>query len=112
VRTLENRDLVRHGEPLENRAVRQRAALIETEQAGPRGLSLNHDGDIIHAPAKAPRNKAKSILDGLHTLASLSDDLTARALLDRVTVTANGLALEVVAKLPVAELAKTIQLAR
>lgn len=56
--------------------------------------------------------KAKSILDGLHTLASLSDDLTARALLDRVTVTANGLALEVVAKLPVAELAKTIQLAR
>jgi hypothetical protein len=56
--------------------------------------------------------KAKSILDGLHTLASLSDDVTARALLDRVTVTANGLALEVVAKLPVAELAKAIQLAK
>jgi len=56
--------------------------------------------------------KAKSILDGLHTLASLSDDPTARALLDRVTVTAAGLALEVVAKAPAAELAKVIQLAR
>jgi hypothetical protein len=52
--------------------------------------------------------KAKSIVDGLRALASLSDDAAARALLDAVTVTTNGLALEVVAKLPVAELAKTI----
>jgi len=52
--------------------------------------------------------KAKSIVDGLRTLASLSDDAAARSLLDAVTVTTNGLALEVVAKLPVAELAKTI----
>ena len=53
--------------------------------------------------------KAKSILDGLRTLASLSDDVAARSLIDAVTVTTNGLALEVVAKLPVAELAKAIK---
>jgi hypothetical protein len=53
--------------------------------------------------------KARSILDGLRALASLSDEPAARTLLDGVTVTANGLALEVVAKLPVAELAKMIQ---
>jgi hypothetical protein len=52
--------------------------------------------------------KAKSILDGLRALASLSDQPTKRALLDGVTVTTNGLALEVVAKLPVAGLAKAI----
>jgi hypothetical protein len=56
--------------------------------------------------------KAKSILDGLRTLASLSAEPAARALLDGVTVTANGLALEVVAKVPVAELAKAIQAAK
>lgn len=52
--------------------------------------------------------KAKGIVDGMRTLASLSDDAAARALLDSVTVTTNGLALEVAAKLPVAEFAKTI----
>jgi len=54
--------------------------------------------------------KAKSILDGLRALGSLSsDDAVLHALLDGVTVTSTGLALEVVAKLPVAELAKLIQ---
>jgi hypothetical protein len=63
MRALENRDFVGHREPLENRAVRQWAPLIQAEQAGPRGFSLNHDGDVVHAPAKAPRNQAESILD-------------------------------------------------
>jgi len=53
--------------------------------------------------------KAKSIVDGLRTLASLSGEPAQRALLDGVTVTANGLALELVAKLPVTELAKAIE---
>jgi hypothetical protein len=53
--------------------------------------------------------KARSILDGMRALASLSDEPAARTLLDGVTVTAHGLALEVAAKLPVAELVKAIQ---
>jgi hypothetical protein len=53
--------------------------------------------------------KAKSILDGLRALASLSVPPAQRALLDGVTVTASGLALEVVAKVPVGELAKAIE---
>lgn len=53
--------------------------------------------------------KAKSILDGLRALASLSVPPELRALLDGVTVTANGLALEIVAKLPVTELTKAIE---
>ena len=62
MRALENRDFVGHGEPLEDRAVRQRAALIQTEQAGPRRFSLNHDGNVVHAPAETPWNKAERTL--------------------------------------------------
>jgi hypothetical protein len=54
-------------------------------------------------------NKAKSILDGLRALGSLSGDAKASALLDGVTITANGLALEVTAKVPVSDLAKLIK---
>lgn len=53
--------------------------------------------------------KARSILDGLRSLASLSDDAQAKALVDAVTVTASGLTLEVAARLPVSELAKAIE---
>ena len=53
--------------------------------------------------------KAKSILDGLRALASLSDEPEARALIDAVTVTSRGLTLEVTATLPAAEVAKAIQ---
>lgn len=53
--------------------------------------------------------KAKSILDGLRALASLSDAPHARALHDAVVVTTNGLAIEITAKLPVSEIAKAIQ---
>jgi hypothetical protein len=56
--------------------------------------------------------KARSILDGLRTLASLSDEPGARALIDKVTISVHGLALEVVAKLPVTELVKAIEAKR
>jgi hypothetical protein len=62
MRALENRDLIGQAEPFENRAVRQRAALIQAEKAGPRGFTLNHDGDVVHAPAEARRNQAERIL--------------------------------------------------
>jgi hypothetical protein len=52
--------------------------------------------------------KATSILEGLRAMASLSDDPMAHTLLDGVTVTSNGNAVEVVAKLPVSEIAKVI----
>jgi len=45
-------------------------------------------------------------------MASLSDDPDARTLLDGVTVTTNGLALEVVAKLSAGDLAKAILTAK
>ena len=74
---------------------------------------VSESGGVVTANARAEMasadalQKAKSILDGLRTLASLSDQ-PQRVLLDGVTVTANGLALEIVAKLPVTELAKAI----
>ncbi len=52
--------------------------------------------------------KATSILEGLRAMASLSDDPMAHTLLDGTTVTGNGNAVEVVAKLPVSEVAKVI----
>lgn len=52
--------------------------------------------------------KATSMLEGLRAMASLSDDPRAQALLDGVTVTSNGNAVDVVAKLPVSEVAKAI----
>jgi hypothetical protein len=75
---------------------------------------VSETAGVVTASARAEMGsaealqKAKSILDGLRTLASLSDQPTQRALLDGVTVTANGLALEVVAKLPVPALVKAI----
>jgi hypothetical protein len=53
--------------------------------------------------------KATSILDGLRAMASLSDDPMAHTLVDGVTVTSNGNAVEIVAKLPVAMIATAIQ---
>jgi hypothetical protein len=53
-------------------------------------------------------DKGKSILEGLRALGSLSDDARARKLLDGVTITTSGNALEVTAKVPVAEIAKAI----
>lgn len=53
--------------------------------------------------------KATSILEGVRAMASLSDDPMAQKMLDGVTVTSNGNAVEVVAKLPVSDVAKVIQ---
>jgi hypothetical protein len=53
--------------------------------------------------------KATSILEGLRAMGSLSDDPMAHTLLDGVTVTSAGNAVEVVAKLPVSEIARMIQ---
>ena len=81
-------------------------------------VDVSEGAGVVTANARAEMGsadalqKARSIVEGLRTLASLSDDATARALLDGVTVTANGLALEVVAKVPVAELAKVIESAK
>jgi hypothetical protein len=54
-------------------------------------------------------DKAKSIVEGLRALASLSDEPQARQLIDAVTVTSSGQTLEVAGKLAVADLAKLIQ---
>jgi len=48
------------------------------------------------------------MLEGLRAMASLSDDPRAQALIDGVTVTGTGNAVEVVAKLPVSALATAI----
>jgi hypothetical protein len=50
--------------------------------------------------------KAKSIVDGLRALGSLSDEPGVSALLGGVTVTTSGLFLEVTAKAPIADLVK------
>jgi len=98
----------------------QKSAHSKVLQLAIRSLAVDvgEGGGQVTANARAEMGsadalqKAKSILDGLRTLASLSAEPAARALLDGVTVTANGLALEVVAKVPVAELAKAIQAAK
>lgn len=53
--------------------------------------------------------KATSMLEGLRAMASLSDDPMAQTLIDGVTVTGSGNAVEVVAKLPVGLIATVIQ---
>jgi hypothetical protein len=56
--------------------------------------------------------KVKSILEGMRSMGSLSDDPAARALVDAVSVTTNGLTLEIAAKLPVTEIARMIEAAK
>jgi hypothetical protein len=78
-------------------------------------VDVGEVGGLVTATAHAEMRsadalqKGKSILDGLQAMASLSSDPAARTLLDGVTVTAKGTALEVVAKLPAAEIARLIQ---
>ena len=95
----------------------QKAAHSKVLQLAIRSLAVDvgETTGLVTANARAEMRsaealqKARSILDGMRALASLSDEPAARTLLDGVTVTANGLALEVAAKLPVAELVKAIQ---
>jgi hypothetical protein len=63
VRTLENCDLVRHREPLEDRANRQRPTLVQAEYARPRRFLLDDDRDVFHLPAKARWNAPKRVLN-------------------------------------------------
>jgi hypothetical protein len=93
----------------------QKSAHSKVLQLGIKSIvaDVSESGGVVTANARAEMasadalQKAKSILDGLRALASLSDQ-PQRVLLDGVTVSANGLALEIVAKLPVTELAKMI----
>jgi hypothetical protein len=95
----------------------QKVAQSKVLQLGLRSivLDVSEASGQVSASARAEMksadalSKARSILDGLRSLASLSDDVKARALVDAVTVTSNGLTLEVSAKLPVAEIAKVIE---
>jgi hypothetical protein len=61
--TLENCDFVRHSEPVENRAGRQRPTLVKAEESGPRRFLLDDDRNVFHEPAKAPWNAAQRVLD-------------------------------------------------
>lgn len=95
----------------------QKHAHSKMLQLSPRSVAVDV-GEIAGALTATARaemrtadavQKAKSILDGLQALATLSDDPMARTLLDGVTVTTNGLSVEVVAKLPLAVVTKIIQ---
>jgi hypothetical protein len=78
-------------------------------------MDVGESAGIVTATAHAEMGnaealqKAKSILEGVRAMASLSGDEGARALLDDVTITTNGLALAVVLKVPVAKIAKSIE---
>jgi hypothetical protein len=94
----------------------QKAARSKMLQLALRSLAIDvgETSGVVTASARAEMRsadaliKAKSILDGLRALASLSDEPNAKLLLDNLTVTTNGLTLEVAAKLPVSELARVI----
>jgi hypothetical protein len=80
-----------------------RSAVVDvTEVAGT--LTATAHAEMSSADAL---QKAKRMLDGLQSMASMSDH-PLHALIENATVTTNGLALEVVAKLPVAEAAKVL----
>jgi len=98
----------------------QKSAHSKVLQLGLRSLvvDVGETAGTVTASARAEMRsadalqKGKSILEGLRAMASLSDDPGARTLLDGVTVTTNGLALEVVAKLSVGDIAKAIHTAK
>jgi len=77
-------------------------------------VDVGENAGVVTASARAEMRsvdalqKARSILDGLRALASLSDEPHARKLLDAITVSTSGLTLEVTARMPAAELAKAI----
>lgn len=95
----------------------QKHAQSKVLQLGLRTLVLDvgESAGQITATARAEMksvdavDKAKSIVEGLRVLASLSDEPQARQLIDAVTVTSSGQTIEVAGKLAVADLAKLIQ---
>ena len=78
-------------------------------------IYVGESSGVVTAAARAEMGsadalqKAKGIVEGLHALASFSDDASARALLDHVTIAASGLALDVVVSVPVTDLASAIE---
>ena len=99
----------------------QKSAHSKVLQLGLRSLvvDIGEAAGLVTASARAEMRsadalqKARSIVDGLRAMASLSDDEPAvRTLIDAVTVTASGLTLEVAGKLSVGELARLIQSTR
>lgn len=95
----------------------QKSAGAKLLQLGMKQLAIDvsEANGVLVANARAEMGsaeavtKAKSIVDGMRALASVSAPPPVAALLDQVTVTTTGLAVDVVAKLPVPELAKLIE---
>jgi hypothetical protein len=81
-----------------------RSVVIDVSEAGGQVTATAH-AEMRSADAV---QKATSMLEGLRAMASLSDDPRVQALIDGVTVTGTGNAVEVVAKLPVSALATAI----
>ncbi len=77
-------------------------------------MEVGESAGVVTATAHAEMGntealeKAKSILEGLRAMATFSGDPSARALLDDVTITTNGLGLDVVVKVPVAKITQAI----
>lgn len=95
----------------------QKSAHAKVLQLGLRSVVLDagESGGQVTATARAEMQsadavqKAKTILEGVRAMASLSDVPAAQTLLDAVNVTVNGLTLTVSAKLPVADVARLIR---
>ncbi|TMQ05367.1 MAG: hypothetical protein E6J90_30155 [Deltaproteobacteria bacterium] len=95
----------------------QKHAHSKVLQLGLRSVAIDvsESGGMLVANARAEMRsadavqKARSILDGLRALASLSDEPAAGALVDGITVTSNGLSIDVVARLPVSQIIPMIQ---
>ena len=63
MRTLVDRDLIGHREPLENGTLGQRPALIQAEQSGPGRFLLHHHSYVMHAPAETLRDSPQGIFN-------------------------------------------------
>lgn len=98
----------------------QKSARSKVLQLGLRSLvvDIGETAGQVTAGARAEMRsaealqKARSIVEGVRAMGSLSDEPAARTLLDAVTVTTTGLTLEIAAKLPVSALAKLIESTR
>lgn len=78
-------------------------------------LDIGESAGVLTASARAlmgtaeALQHAKGLLEGLRAVGALSGEPELKQLIDRVTMSTNGLTLEITAKLPVAQLAKMIE---
>lgn len=94
----------------------QKAAHSKVLQLGLRTLSIDvgEAGGTMNINARADMRtadalqKARSIVEGLRSLASLSDEPQVAALVNGLTITSSGLGLDISARVPVATLAMII----